>query len=251
MPDLANRLPDDWPLFLARARSELPIAIGGKHGFFGTPRFLLGDMNVLYAFHDKPELIKAMNSHLTSFWIALYEQVMTQVQPDLALIWEDMCYKNGPLISPAMFEEFMLPYYRELTGFFRDHGIKVILVDTDGDCRSLIPLFTRGGITGMYPLQVTGGMDIVAISAEFPQLQLIGGLDKQAIARGPEAIDIELEAKIPPLLRRGGYIPTADHLIPPDVSWDNFLHYRSKVASIVDFFARVVLSPLRTRDATK
>ena len=56
-----------------------------------------------------------------------------------------MCYKNGPLISPGMFEEFILPYYRKLTGFFYDHGIEIILVDTDGDCRSLIPLFIQGG----------------------------------------------------------------------------------------------------------
>ncbi len=233
-PDLTPRLPKDWPLFLAGARNrDFPIAIGGKHGFFGTPRFLLGDTNLLYAFYDKPDLIKAINKYLTGFWISLYDQIMTQVHPDLALIWEDMCYKNGPLISPAMFEEFMLPYYRELTGFFHDYGIEVILVDTDGDCRSLIPLFKQGGITGLYPLEVTGGMDIVTISTEFPDLQLIGGLDKQAISKGPEAIDFDLEKKIPSLIRRGGYIPTADHLIQPSVSWGNFLYYRRKIASLV------------------
>jgi hypothetical protein len=234
-PDLEGRLPDEWFSFLEEARNrDFPLAIGGKHGFFGTPRFLLGDVNLLFAFYDKPDLIKAINARLTDFWIALYEQVLAEVQPDLALIWEDMCYKNGSLISPAMFEEFMLPYYRKLTGFFYDHGIRVILVDTDGDCRSLIPLFIKGGVTGLYPLEVTGGMDVVAIGAEYPSLQLIGGLDKQAIARGLEAIDQELESKIPPLMRRGGYIPCADHLIHPGVSWDDFLYYRSKIASLVE-----------------
>jgi hypothetical protein len=232
-PDLEGRLPDDWSSFLDKARNrDFPLAIGGKHGFFGTPRFLLGNMALLLAFHDKPDLIKAMNAHLADFWIALYEQVLAEVQPDLALIWEDMCYKSGPLISPAMFEEFMLPYYRKLTGFFLDHGIKVILVDTDGDCRALIPLFLKGGVTGIYPLEVTGGMDVVAIGVEYPTLQLIGGLDKQAIARGPEAVDQELQTKVPPLLRRGGYIPCADHLIHPEVSWNNFVYYRRKIASL-------------------
>ena len=54
LPDLEGRLPDDWPLFLEEARErDFPLAIGGKHGFFGTPRSLLGDVNVLFAFHDK------------------------------------------------------------------------------------------------------------------------------------------------------------------------------------------------------
>jgi uroporphyrinogen decarboxylase len=131
-----------------------------------------------------------------------------------------------------MFEEFLLPYYKKLTGFFLDNGIEVILVDTDGDCRPLIPLFIEGGTTGLYPMQVTGGMDVVTIGQQYPDLQLIGGLDKVAISRGPEAIDRELETKVPPLLRRGGYIPMADHLVPPDVSWDDFVYYRRKLASM-------------------
>ena len=234
-PDLTPRLPEDWPAYLERARNrDFPLAIGGKHGFYGTPRFLVGDTQLLYTFYDKPELIKAINSYLTDFWIRLYDQVLSLVKPDFALIWEDMCYKNGPLISPGMFEEFILPYYRKLTGFFYDHGIEIILVDTDGDCRSLIPLFIQGGVTGFYPLEATGGMDIVAIASEYPEIQLIGGLDKKALIKGPEAIDIELSTKIPYLVKRGGYIPTVDHLVPPDVSWSDFLYYRRRIATLIN-----------------
>ncbi len=233
-PDLTPRLPEDWPAYLERARNrDFPLAIGGKHGFYGTPRFLLGDTHLLYDFYDKPELIKAINSYLTDFWIRLYDQVLSLVKPDFALIWEDMCYKNGPLISPGMFEEFILPYYRKLTAFFHDHGIEIILVDTDGDCRSLIPLFIQGGVTGFYPLEATGGMDIVTIGSEFPDIQLIGGIDKKAIIKGSKAIDFELGNKIPNLIKRGGYIPTVDHLIPPGVSWNNFLYYRRRLAELI------------------
>ena len=50
-PDLEGRLPDDWSTFLEQARErDFPLAIGGKHGFFGTPRFLLGNVGLLLAF---------------------------------------------------------------------------------------------------------------------------------------------------------------------------------------------------------
>ena len=233
-PTLEGRIPDDWPSFVEKTRNrDFPLSLGGSQGFFGTLRYLLGEMGVLLGYYDHPDLMKAIAAYLADFWIALYDQILEQVHPDVAFIWEDMSYKNGPLISPAMFGEFMLPYYRKLTGFFRDHGIKVILVDTDGDCRALIPLFIKGGVTGLYPMEATGGMDVAAVGAAHPKLQLIGGLSKVAISRDPEAIDQELQAKVLPLIRRGGYIPSVDHFVPPEVSWQSFVYYRQKLASLL------------------
>ncbi|HWP39971.1 MAG TPA: hypothetical protein VNL70_03520 [Tepidisphaeraceae bacterium] len=50
------------------------------------------------------------------------------------------------------------------------------------------------------------------------------GVDKRAIARGGAAIRAEIE-RLKPVIRAGGYIPSCDHGIPPDVSWPNFLDY--------------------------
>jgi len=33
----------------------------------------------------------------------------------------------------------------------------------------------------------------------------------------------EVMSKVPFLLETGGYFPTVDHLVPPDVPWENFL----------------------------
>ena len=112
--------------------------------------------------------------HLAGFWIGLYKQVLAQVQPELALIWEDTCHRNRPLISPAMLEELLLPGYRILTGSFLDHGIEVILVHTDGVRRPLIPLSVEGGATGLCPMQVTaGGMDVVEPEPPLPDDPLL------------------------------------------------------------------------------
>jgi uroporphyrinogen decarboxylase len=61
--------------------------------------------------------------------------------------WEDMCYRGGPLISPAMFREFMLPRYKRITELARSLGIDVIFVDSDGDVSELIPLWLESGIS--------------------------------------------------------------------------------------------------------
>jgi uroporphyrinogen decarboxylase len=149
-------------------------------------------------------------------------------------MWEDMSFKNGPLMSPAMFEEFIVPAYQRITGFLHAHGIDVICVDTDGDCTKLIPGFIQAGVTGLYPFEVQAGMDVVQIRKQYPQLIILGGLDKIKVARGKRAIDAELEAKLPAMLSQGGYIPFCDHLVQPEVSWDNFRYYRERIRHYVE-----------------
>jgi uroporphyrinogen decarboxylase len=54
---------------------------------------------------------------------------------------------------------------------------------------------------------------------------MIGGIDKRVLTAGRDAVKRELKRVIPPLLERGGFIPTIDHSIPPDVGLDSFKHY--------------------------
>jgi uroporphyrinogen decarboxylase len=49
-------------------------------------------------------------------------------------------------------------------------------------------------------------------------------VDKRILAKGPDAIRRHL-AEFIPLIEEGGFIPTVDHTVPPDISWDNFQHY--------------------------
>ena len=148
------------------------------------------------------------------------------------MISEDMCYKSGSFVSPDMFREFMLPAYRKLTGFYRDHGITTILVDCDGDVSNLIPLLIAGGVTGLFPFEVNGNCDIVKVRERFPGFRIIGGIDKKQIAAGKESIDEDLERKVPCVFRIGGFIPMLDHSVPPTISWENFRYYRRRLREL-------------------
>jgi len=77
-------------------------------------------------------------------------------------------------------------------------------------------------------------MNVVEVRERFPRLGMMGGIDKRALIEGKAAIDRELEAKIPFMLKRGGFIPTIDHLVPPDVSFANFKYYREKLNQMLE-----------------
>jgi len=61
---------------------------------------------------------------------------------------------------------------------------------------------------------------------------MMGGIDKTALAAGPDAIDAEL-ARIAPVIGTGGYVPACDHYVPPDVSWESFCHYRRRLCELL------------------
>jgi hypothetical protein len=234
-PTLKGRVPANWEELLKNYRNRtFPLALGGGQGLFGTSRFLFGEVQVLTSFYDQPELAKQIVDDLVDFWIALYGQILDVVEVDLAFLWEDICYNNGPLISPAIFRRFILPGYKKLTDFLRSRGVENIIVDSDGDVWKLLPLFLEGGVSGMYPFEVAAGMDIVAVRKAYPRLQILGGIAKKALISGQPSIDAELEAKVPWMLQQSGYIPYMDHLVPPDVSWSNFSAYRTRLNEMID-----------------
>ncbi len=233
--DVKGRFPAHWPRLLESYRNrDYPLVLGGyPQGFFGTLAHLMGYEHLFYNYTDEPKLIHDIQKTFTDVWIAVYEEVLSQTDVDLFVIWEDISAGTGSMVAPSMIREFMLPYYKRLTGFLKAHGVKTIFVDTDGECTDLIPLFMEGGVTGMYPMEATCGVDIVKVRRLYPNLQLMGGIPKSEIPRGKARIDQILEP-VRQVLKTGGYVPFGDHLIPPEVHWEEFRYYREKLNQIID-----------------
>lgn len=236
-PKDKRRYPEDLEELAEKYKNrDYPLTMGAIEapmGFFGSLRYLLGEVRLFTCYYDNPKFIKSIIDYLADFWIELWHPVISHIKPDCFHLWEDMCYKTGPLISPEFFRQFMLPAYKKLTGFLRENGINVIFVDTDGNCWELIPLFIEGGVTGLYPMEVAAAMNVVEVRKTFPRLQITGGIDKRVLAQDKEAIDRELESKIPFMVKKGGYIPHVDHNIPPDVPFQNFLYYRRRLEKLI------------------
>ncbi len=233
--DIAGRFPQNWPRSVEEYKARrYPLALGGyPHGLFGTPSHIMGYENLFIAYYDQPALIHDILATFTDLWMCIWEEVLGQVEIDMVHFFEDVSMGTRSMISPAVFREFMMPYYKRLCTFLRGKGVKVILVDTDGDCTELVPLFIESGITGLYPMETSTGMDIRQIRKRHPRLQMLGGISKYSVAQGRAATDESL-AVVADLMRDGGYVPFVDHSVPPAVRWEDFLYYRKKLSSLID-----------------
>jgi uroporphyrinogen decarboxylase len=231
--DAPGRIEQDWDAFRARLTKEgLAVRVGDyPFGVFGTPRDFLGADELLVAFYDEPEMIRDMMDHLTSLWLHLWEQVARHVQIDQIHIWEDMSGKQGSLISPAMVTRFMMPCYDRIADFAARYGVRVISVDTDGNCGELVPLMMAHGVNVFMPFEIQAGNDLFDYRRRYPTLGTMGGLDKRALAQDRAAIDIEVE-KARRMIQLGRYIPMFDHLIPPDVPWENMRYAAERIREV-------------------
>ncbi len=207
------------------AQRDYPVTLTAC-GAFGHPRNLLGYERLAFTLYDDPGLMR----DIVANWLALYKRILDEVGSRIAvdcfLIWEDMCFKNGPLISPKHFREFLLRPYGELVDHARRCGVQSVWVDTDGNMVGLIPLFLEAGVDTLMPFEVQAGMDIVSIRQRFGDaFTIVGGIDKRVLAMDRESIRREVERVVPFFRESGRYIPCLDHTVPTDVPLSSFRYY--------------------------
>jgi len=192
-------------------------------GFFWFPRRLLGIERHFYAFFDQPDLIHRINRDLAEHHVALLRRLGSVCRPVFMTFAEDMSYNHGPMLSEALFDEFLAPYYRRVVPLLEEMGT-LVMVDTDGDLTAMIPWLQGVGIQGALPLERQAGVDAAAIRRAFPTFRMIGHYDKMVMPRGERAMREEFE-RLLPVMRSGGFIPSVDHQTPPGVSLEQYRCY--------------------------
>jgi hypothetical protein len=236
-PDDPGRYPEakKWEALKREWKDrDYPITIDGG-SFYGFLRNWIGVHNISLMFYDDPELIHEMVDYLADLFIKVLHKALHELDIDFALFWEDMCYKSGPLISPAMFREFLLPNYKKVTSFLVEHGVELSWVDCDGNIEALLPLWIEGGVRGHYPLEVASGMDAGKLRKEYGRdIVMWGNVDKRSVAKGKKAIDAEIE-RLAPVVAQGGFIPLIDHGVPEDISYENYLYYLERRKEVTGY----------------
>lgn len=195
--------------------------------YIGNMRNLLGVEQFSYLLADDEDLYREIVDTLCNLaYTAAEKMLATGAHFDYAHFWEDICFKNGPLVIPSVFEEMVGPHYRKATELCHSYGIDIISLDCDGWIDKLIPIWLRSGVNTMFPIEVGTWNASIAPWREQYGLELrgVGGMDKRVFSRDKAAVDAEIE-RLRPLIALGGYIPCPDHRIPPDAKWDLVAYY--------------------------
>lgn len=218
-----------------RNDSNRDIPIGVHCGsLMGTIRNLLGVQQLSYLLADDYDLyVEIINTFAELSYQALKMVLESGAKFDYAHYWEDICFKNGPLVIPSIFHDYVGPHYKRNSELLNSYGIDIISVDCDGMIDSLIPTWVENGVNTMFPIEVgTWNASIAPWREKYGrQLRGVGGMNKTVFARDYAAVDMEVE-RLKSLIDLGGYIPCPDHRIPPDAIFENVQYYCDKMQNL-------------------
>jgi uroporphyrinogen decarboxylase len=188
-----------------------------------------------YLMYDEDEELFAdiVNTYAEMQYKCVEEVLKTGAKFDFAHFWEDICFKNGPLISPAKFEEICAPHYKKRCDLLHSYGIDIISLDCDGVTKELLPTWVENGVNTMFPIEIgVWGDQFEGARNKFGNKVLgVGGMDKTALRKDKAAVDEELK-RMEKLASLGGFIPCPDHRLMPGSKFELVKYYAEKIKEI-------------------
>ncbi len=206
--------------------ADRDYALGINCGsMIGKIRDMLTFEGLAYACFDYPDMVEDMVETCCQLVEHSLDQLLPHFDFDYASGWEDICFKNGPIVSVDFFRDVVMPRYKRISKRLHAHGIDLWYTDCDGDVRPILPYLLEGGINCLFPFEVNGCAHPAELLTEYGKdLRIMGGFDKIQLGKGPAAIKAYMETLVP-LVERGGYIPFCDHRCPPNVKPEDYLYY--------------------------
>lgn len=193
----------------------------------GNIRNMLGVTHLSYLYADDEDLYTEVIDTFGNLTYQVVEKIMeTGVQIDFAHFWEDICFKNGPLVTPSVFEEKVGPHYKRITDLLKKNNINIVSLDCDGCIDSLLPIWLENGVNTMFPIEVgTWNANIKPWREKYGrELRGVGGMNKTVFSKDKAAIEHEVE-RLKELISLGGYVPCPDHRIAPDAKFPLVAYY--------------------------
>ncbi len=81
-------------------------------------------------------------------------------------LWSDMAYKKGLFFSTSFYENSLFPLHKEICSFSASKGLPVIM-HSDGNLNSIIPLLIEAGFSGLHPVESSAGMDLEELKKKY------------------------------------------------------------------------------------
>ncbi len=202
---------------------------------YGMIRNMLGVEALAYLAVDDEDLYVEIIDTVAELCYQCAEHVLRYgIRFDYAHFWEDICFKNGPLVRPQVFDELVGKHYRRITDLVHEYGIDVVSVDCDGCIDLLTPIWLKNGVNTMFPIEVgTWNASIRKWREQYGrELRGVGGMDKRVFAHDRAAVDAEVD-RLKALVDLGGYIPCPDHRIAPDAKFELVQYYCERFRKVI------------------
>jgi len=194
------------------------------NGPFRESWAMLGSIEkLLYYYKKKPGLARDLARIGTEYVLESVDKAADLGADAIALV-SDLAFNQSTMMSPAHYEEFLLPYHVEINALAHKRGMKVIK-HSDGNLWPIMDKMVESGFDGMHPIQPQC-MDIAQVKAKYGgRCCLLGNIDcEQLLPFGSEEeVDTTVKETIAAAAPGGGYIISSSNTVHPGCKGENYV----------------------------
>lgn len=161
-------------------RNEYFATVFVAPGVFEQCHYLLEIQNCLMNFYEEPECMHELIDYITEFELQYAEQLCKHLKPDALFHHDDWGSQTSTFISPAMFEEFYLPAYKKIYGYYKEHGVELVVHHSDSYAATLVPYMIDMGVDIWQGVMTSNNIPEL-IKKYGPQISFMGGVDSAKI----------------------------------------------------------------------
>ena len=221
-----------WADKAAHLKKHTDYAVIAEHPVYGVLEigcWLFGYDDYLYRLAAEPEIVHAFTQRFFDYQKKVSAKYYGALGPfiDCTTSGDDFGAQSGPFMSTAMFDEFIMPYFKERIAYTRKFTDAFFQHHTCGSVHNLIPSLIACGVDILNPIQPgVYMMEHARLKNDFGgKIAFWGGIDTQRLlTRGTVG---EVKAEVQRILsimdRNGGYILSPAHTIQGDVPAENLI----------------------------
>ena len=230
--DLASYVPPDpeadgvlgrLPQIVNRFKGKKAIIYALNDSFL-IPSELRGLENLFMDYIENPAFAHKIIDMCVEYSIIEVRRAI-KAGAEIIMLRDDYAYKNGLMMSPAHFDEFILPGLSRIVRAIKEAGAFAVK-HCDGNIWSILDKIVDTGVDAINPLEPVAGMEIEEVKKKYGEkVCIIGNIDcGDLLCHGnPEEVEAEVIRCIRAAAPGGGYILSSSNSISSAADPRNFL----------------------------
>ena len=174
----------EWEPFIAKAeaidRKEQFVTPFVAPGVFEQCHYLLEIQNCLMAFYEYPDEMHEIIDCITEFELDYAAEICKYLKPDALFHHDDWGSQRSTFLSPEMFREFYKPAYEKIYGYYKSHGVELIIHHSDSYAATLVPDMIDMGIDIWQGVMTTNNIPEL-IQKYGGKISFMGGIDSASV----------------------------------------------------------------------
>ena len=147
----ASGFPDElWGITMGMAsgidRENQYVAPFIAPGIFEQCHHFCEIQNAMIYLYEYPDEMHDLIKFLTDWELEVAEDICSHLHPDAIFHHDDWGSQQSTFMSPAMFEDFYMDAYKQVYGYYHDHGVELIVHHSDSYAATLVPDMIEMGI---------------------------------------------------------------------------------------------------------